>query len=93
MGHTPEVHDVHYKNVSGYIERINLGKLFMMRDANCTAAFQGMKLKDIDIKGWFYIIIMLGPTLVLLWFAVTVLCRRRPWASDQGLWACFGAAN
>ena len=54
LGHTAKVHDLHYKNMSGYIERNNLGKLFLMQDYNCAKKFTGKNLIDVDVKGNFF---------------------------------------
>ena len=51
LGHTAITHGIHYKSMSGYIERVNLGKLMLIQDANCSAQFKGKDLADVDVKG------------------------------------------
>ena len=51
LGHTAEVHKLHYSNKSGYIERVNLSKLFMIQDYNAAAKFSGQDLSRISVQG------------------------------------------
>lgn len=52
LGHTTEVHKAYYRHMSGFVERVQLSKLFMIQDMNLTSKFKGKKLEEIDISGW-----------------------------------------
>lgn len=51
MGHTVNVHKLHYRAASGYIERMNIGKLMLMQDFNVASRFKGKRLEDIQVEG------------------------------------------
>ena len=51
MGHTFNVHKQHYRNTSGFIERVNIGKLMVLQDLNLVRTFKGKPLDDIQFKG------------------------------------------
>ena len=51
MGHTVSIHKLHYKAMSGYIERINIGKLMMMQDLNVAGTFVGRDLNEVNVEG------------------------------------------
>ena len=51
LGHTAQTHDLHYKSMSSYIERVNLGKLMMLQDYNAAHKFQGKDLTDVALEG------------------------------------------
>ena len=48
MGNTREVHLQHYRTMSGFIERVQIGKLLLMQDLNIQNKFTGKKLDEID---------------------------------------------
>ncbi len=48
MGHTKEVHLEHYRSMSGFIERMQIGKMLLMQDLNVQSQFVGKKLEEID---------------------------------------------
>ena len=51
LGHTSDIHKLHYRATSGFIERVNIGKLMLLQDLNLAGKFAGQKLQDIDISG------------------------------------------
>ena len=51
LGHTKNVHKMHYRQMSGLIERTQLTKLFLLQDLNLTSQFKGKSLEEIDLKG------------------------------------------
>lgn len=51
LGHTSDVHKIHYRNTSSYIERVNLGKLFLIQDHDASRKFAGKDLATVDING------------------------------------------
>lgn len=51
LGHTGDVHKTHYRQMSGFIERVQLTKLFLLQDMNLTNKYKGQKLDDIDVRG------------------------------------------
>ena len=56
LGHTADIHKIHYRNTSSYIERVNLGKLFLIQDNNACAKFAGKDLSAVNIEGLYYLI-------------------------------------
>ncbi|XP_033740934.1 uncharacterized protein LOC117327839, partial [Pecten maximus] len=50
LGHTSEIHKLHYRSTSGFIERVNIGKLMVLQDLNIAGHFKGQRLQDIDIE-------------------------------------------
>lgn len=51
MGHTMEVHELHYRSTSGLIERLEIAKLMIMQECNVVGKFHGKSLKDITFEG------------------------------------------
>ena len=51
LGHTADIHKLHYRATTGFIERVNIGKLMMLQDLNVAGQFAGQRLQDIDIAG------------------------------------------
>lgn len=51
LGHTKDIHQTYYKQTSGAIERIQLGKLMLIQDRNIVAQFQNKSLDEIQFKG------------------------------------------
>ncbi|XP_033737472.1 titin homolog [Pecten maximus] len=49
LGHTANIHKLHYRATSGFIERVNIGKLMLLQDLNVAGQFAGKRLQDIDI--------------------------------------------
>uniref|UniRef100_A0A8W8MIH0 PWWP domain-containing protein n=1 Tax=Magallana gigas TaxID=29159 RepID=A0A8W8MIH0_MAGGI len=50
MGHTMEVHELHYRSTSGLIERLEIAKLMVMQECNVVGKFHGKSLKDITFE-------------------------------------------
>jgi len=51
LGHTADVHKLHYRATSGFIERINIAKLSLLQDFNVVGKFAGKKLQDLSVEG------------------------------------------
>lgn len=51
MGHTVDIHKNHYRNTSGFVERVNIGKLMLLQDFNAIGSFAGRELKDVTVEG------------------------------------------
>ncbi|XP_069105224.1 uncharacterized protein [Argopecten irradians] len=49
LGHTASIHKLHYRATSGFIERVNIGKLMLLQDLNLAGKYAGQRLQDIDI--------------------------------------------
>ncbi|XP_063403047.1 centromere protein F-like [Mytilus trossulus] len=50
LGHTVQVHEMHYRSTSGLIERLEIAKLMLMQENNMVGKFQGKTLKDITFE-------------------------------------------
>lgn len=68
LGHTVDIHKSHYRATSGFIERVNIGKLMLLQDLNMAGKFSGQRLQDIDMAGMllFLIIVSVGNSWVIL---------------------------
>jgi hypothetical protein len=53
MGHTLDVHAIHYRCTSDIIERVDIAKLLMLMDNQKIGLFKGKKLEDITMEGEF----------------------------------------
>jgi hypothetical protein len=51
LGHSMDIHKIHYRQTSGLIERIDMAKLMLMQELNITAKYAGKKLEDIQLPG------------------------------------------
>ena len=51
LGHTQDVHKLYYKQTSGAIERIQIGKLMLLQDLNLVGQFRSKRLEDIQFEG------------------------------------------
>ena len=51
LGHTSDVHRIHYRQMSGLVERVEMTKLFLVQDNNLSHKFKGKKLEEIDLSG------------------------------------------
>lgn len=51
LGHSANVHQTHYRQMSDFIERVHVTKLMLVQDMNLTKKYAGKKLEDIDITG------------------------------------------
>ncbi|XP_052085092.1 uncharacterized protein LOC127722235 [Mytilus californianus] len=50
LGHTKKVHLEHYRQMSGFIERVEISKILLIQDMNLTEKFKGKTLKDVSMK-------------------------------------------
>ncbi|XP_060571742.1 uncharacterized protein LOC132729920 isoform X2 [Ruditapes philippinarum] len=53
LGHTTKVHLNHYRTMSPYIERVNIGKILLMQDLNLQSNFVGKKLEEVEFTEMF----------------------------------------
>jgi hypothetical protein len=51
LGHTKSVHNEYYKLLSGYVERVEIGKMMLIQDNNMVSRFKGKKLSNINFTG------------------------------------------
>lgn len=50
LGHSLNVHKIHYRSTSDVIERLNISKILLCQDNKLLSNFQGKSLKDIPIE-------------------------------------------
>ncbi|XP_052097913.1 uncharacterized protein LOC127732765 [Mytilus californianus] len=50
LGHTKKVHLEHYRQMSGFIERVEISKILLIQDMNLTEKFKGKTLKAVSMK-------------------------------------------
>ena len=50
LGHTEDVHLQHYRHMSGFIERVHIGKILLMQDLNVSSKFVGKMLEEVDFS-------------------------------------------
>lgn len=51
LGHTKGVHLAHYRQMSGFIERVKMSKLILVQDLNLTGSLKGKHLDDASVDG------------------------------------------
>jgi len=51
LGHSLDVHKIHYRQTSGIIERVDIAKLMLMQEFNVAGKYAGKKLENIDLTG------------------------------------------
>ena len=51
LGHTLDVHKIHYRCTSGAIERTQIAKILLMQDFGAIGKFANKKLSDIEMGG------------------------------------------
>ena len=51
MGHTLDVHNIHYRCTSDIIERADIAKLLMLMDRKQVGYFKNKKLEEISLEG------------------------------------------
>lgn len=51
LGHTKTVHLNHYRQLSGYLERVQIGKLVIVHDLNRIGKLKGKTLADKELNG------------------------------------------
>ena len=51
LGHTKRIHLEHYRQMSGFLERTEVAKVFLIQDLGLTKKFAGKKTKEISLKG------------------------------------------
>ena len=50
MGHTENLHKLHYRSMSDIIERVEMAKLLFIEDNNLVHKFVGKTLQDIQMS-------------------------------------------
>lgn len=56
MGHTLDVHNIHYRCTADAIERVEIAKILLLQDNAAVGQFANKTLDDIQINGKFNII-------------------------------------
>lgn len=51
MGHTMNVHKVHYRQTSDVLERVDVAKVLLIQDLGLVGKYQGKRIQDIQIEG------------------------------------------
>lgn len=51
LGHTMNVHQVHYRQTSDVLERVDIAKILLIQDMGLVAKYKGQKIQDIQIEG------------------------------------------
>lgn len=51
LGHTLDIHKIHYRQTSGIIERVDISKLMLLTEYGLTGKYAGKKLADITLEG------------------------------------------
>ena len=51
LGHSLDVHKIHYRQTSGVIERVDISKLMLMQEFNLAGQYAGKKLDEIELTG------------------------------------------
>ena len=51
MGHTLNVHKIHYRQTSDILERIDVAKILLLQDLGKMGNYHGKSLKDIQLEG------------------------------------------
>ena len=54
MGHTMDVHKLHYRARSDVLERIEIAKILLIQDLGVVDKYIGKKLEDIQFEGILY---------------------------------------
>lgn len=54
LGHLTKVHKEHYRQMSGFIERVHITKMMLIQDQGLIGEYAGKRLADIDLTGNFY---------------------------------------
>lgn len=57
MGHTLDVHNIHYKSTLDVIERVDISKLLLMMDLGQIGRFKGKRLDEIQFEGMSIILL------------------------------------
>ncbi|CAC5384003.1 unnamed protein product [Mytilus coruscus] len=58
LGHSANVHKTHYRQMSGFIERVHVSKLMLIKVMNLTKKYAGKKLEDIEITGSYLLLLV-----------------------------------
>lgn len=51
LGHTEDIHLLHYRSRSDVIERLEIAKLCILQDRNAVKQFVGKDLNEIQLEG------------------------------------------
>lgn len=51
LGHSLDIHKIHYRQTSGVIERVDIAKLMLLQEFDIAGKYAGKKLGDIDMQG------------------------------------------
>jgi hypothetical protein len=53
LGHSVDIHKIHYRQTSGVIERVDMSKLMLLQEYNMSANFAGKSLAEIQFPGLY----------------------------------------
>ena len=51
LGHTLNVHQLHYRAMSGILERVQIAKILLIQDKNLVNKYHGKGLQEIQLEG------------------------------------------
>lgn len=51
LGHTMNVHQIHYRQTSDVLERVDIAKILLIQDMGLVAKYKGQRIQDIQIEG------------------------------------------
>lgn len=51
LGHTMNVHRIHYRQTSDVLERVDIAKILLIQDLGFVSNCRGKRLQDIQIEG------------------------------------------
>lgn len=51
LGHTLDIHKIHYRQTTGIIERVDISKLMLLTEYGLTGKYAGKTLTDITLEG------------------------------------------
>ena len=54
LDHTGKVHELHYKQMLSFVEKVKVGKVLLMQDLNLQSKFVGKSLEEIDFSHMLY---------------------------------------
>ena len=51
LGHTMDVHRVHYRQTSDLLERVDVAKILLIQDMGLVSKYRGKRIEDIQLEG------------------------------------------
>ena len=51
LGHILDIHQLHYRAMSGILERVQIAKILLIQDKKLVSKYHGKWLQDIQLEG------------------------------------------